>query len=127
MILKIVVIAIICVFTSACTKSYSSEFANFISVAGGVLIFLLCLEEIESIVAYISELYSLTNLNLEFLQTLLKIVGVGYIAEFTAEIAEDFGNKSVASKVILGGKIVICGMAIPVIKNLLDVLFSLLS
>lgn len=127
MILKIVLIAIVVVFLSSCLKTYSKEFSNFVSVAGGVLIFLLCVDELKEIISYLESLYSLTNLNYDFFELVLKIIGIGYITEFTAEIAEDFGNKNIASKVLLGGKIVICGMAIPIIKKLLTVLLSLLS
>lgn len=127
MILKIIFIAIICVFLSSCLKSYSEEFSHFIGVAGGVLIFLLCLDELKEIVSYLKELYSLTNLNFDYFNLILKIIGVGYVTEFTAEMCEDFGNKSISSKVLLGGKIVICSMAIPIIKDLLTVLLSLLS
>ena len=67
------------------------------------------------------------NLNFDFLTVILKIVGVGYITEFTADIAEDFGNKIIASKVLLGGKIIICGMTLPIIEKLFSVLLSLLS
>ena len=127
MILKIVVIALICVFLSSCLKTYSTEFSNFVSVAGGVLIFLLCIDELGQIILYLKDLYSFANLNFDYFEVVLKIVGVGYITEFTADIAEDFGNKNIASKVILGGKIVICAMSIPIIKSLLTVLLSLLS
>ncbi len=127
MIIKIVLIAIVCVFLASCLKSYSNEFANFVSVAGGVLIFLLCIDELKIIISYMRDLYEYTNLSFDFFEVVLKIIGIGYITEFTAEIAEDFGNKNISSKVLLGGKIVICGMAIPIIKKLLTVLLSLLS
>ena len=127
MVLKIVVAALICVFLSSSLKTYSSEFSCFVSVAGGVIIFLLCIDELEQVILYLKELYSFASLSLDYFDVVLKIVGVGYITEFTADIAEDFGNKNIASKVILGGKIVICTMSIPIIKSLLTVLLSLLS
>ncbi len=127
MILKIVLIAIVCVFLCSTLNSYSKEFSNFVGVAGGVLIFLLCIDELKVILEYLNELYGLTNLSFDFFKIVLKIIGIGYITEFTADIAEDFGNKNIASKVLLGGKLVICGMAIPIIKKLLTVLLSLLS
>lgn len=127
MILKIVTIAIICIFLSSSLKKYNSEFASIVTLAGGVLIFLICVDELENIFNYFFEMYELTGINIDFLTIVLKIIGVGYITEFTADIAEDFGDKSLASKVLLGGKIVICGMSLPIIKKLLSILFSFLS
>lgn len=127
MILKILIIAIICIFISSCLKQYSQEFSTLINVCGGVLIFLLCVDELKNIISYFSSLYSIANLNFEFMTVLLKIIGVGYVTEFVADIAEDFGNRTIASKVVLGGKVVVCGMALPIIKEMFSMLLSLLS
>ena len=127
MILKIVVIAIICIFLSSIIKSRNQEFASVVNICGGVIIFLLCVDLLKEIINYFLSLYEISDLNFDFISTLLKVIVVGYITEFTAEIAEDFGNKIIASKVLLGGKIVICGITIPIIKNLLSVLFLFLQ
>lgn len=127
MILKIVIIAIICVFVSSVLKSYNAEFSNIVSVCGGIIIFLLCVDELTQIITYFTEIYNMTNLNFDFLSIVLKIIGVGYITEFASDLAEDFGNKTISSKVLLGGKIVICGMTLPIIKKLLSILLAFLS
>ena len=127
MIIKIVVVAIISVFVSCSLKKYNPEFSVLVSVTGGVIIFLLCADEIAKIITYFSEIYNLINIDNEYFILIFKIIGVGYITEFTADIADDFGNKSISSRVILGGKIVICGMSIPVIKSMLALLLSFLS
>lgn len=127
MILKIIIIAIICIFITALLKQYNAEFSTMVSVCGGVLIFLLLTDEIENIIENFVSLYELTDLKFDFLSVILKIVGIGYVVEFVADIAEDFGNKMMASKVVLGGKVVICGMTLPIIKNMLSILLSLFS
>lgn len=127
MILKIVIVAIICVFVSSCVKPYNAEIANLVSVCGGVIIFLLCIDELKEIIGYITEIANISNINFDFLSIVLKILGVGYVTEFASDIAEDFGNKTLSSKVLLGGKIVICGMTLPIIKKLLSLLLSFLS
>lgn len=127
MILKIVIVAIICVFVSAILKNYNAEFSNIVSVCGGIIIFLLCIDELTEIISYFTEIYNLTNLNFDFLSVVLKIIGVGYITEFASDLAEDFGNRTISSKVLLGGKIVICGMTLPIIRKLLSILLAFLS
>ncbi len=127
MILKIVIVAIICIFISSCVKPYNAEISNLVSVCGGVIIFLLCVDELKEIINSLIEIANLSNLNFDFLTIILKILGVGYVTEFASDIAEDFGNKTLSSKVLLGGKIVICGMTLPIIKKLLSMLLSFLS
>lgn len=127
MILKIVIIAIICIFTSALLKQYNKEISSLVSVCGGVLIFLLIVQELNQLFEYLKDLYSFTNLNFSFFKSIFKILAVGYITEFTADMADDFGNSAIASKVIFGGKVAICGMTLPFLKELLELLLSLLS
>ncbi len=126
MLLKIIIISIICIFTSSIIKKYNSEISVLVNVCGGVIIFLLCAEQLKEIIDYFSNLYNITGVNFDFVTVLVKALGVGYITEFVADIAEDFGNKIISSKILLGGKIVLCGMTLPIIKKLLDLLFSLL-
>lgn len=127
MVLKLIIIAIICIFITSLLKKYNAEFATIVSVCGGVLIFLMITDEMKNIIENFMLLYDFTNIKFDFLSVILKIIGIGYVVEFTADIAEDFGNKMIASKVLLGGKVVICGMTLPIIKNMLLVLLSLFS
>ena len=127
MILKIVFTAIICIFVSSITKKYNQEISSLINVCGGVVLFLFCIDELSNVVIYFNELFNQVGFDSNYFELIFKVLGVGYIVEFTADIAEDFGNSAIASKVILGGKIIICGMTLPIIKNLLSSLLLFLS
>ncbi len=127
MIFKIIFIAIICIFSASLLKKYNTDISSIISVCGGILIFILCVQEFNNVFDYLKEIYNFSGLNFDFLKMIFKILAIGYITEFTADIAEDFGNNVISSKVVLGGKIVVCGMALPIIKELLELLLSLLS
>lgn len=127
MILKIIFIALICIFLSSLLKKYNSEFSIIINVCGGVVIFLLCIDEVYKILSSFKDVYNLTGLKFDFFKIIFKVIGIGYITEFTADIAEDFGNNIISSKVVFGGKVVICGMVLTVIKDMFTILFSFLS
>lgn len=127
MLYKIIFIAIICIFSSALLKKYNNEVSLIISVCGGVLIFVLAVQQLTLVLNSLRDLYNATDLNFDFLKIIFKVLAVGYITEFVADIADDFGNSIISSKVIFGGKLVICVMTLPVIKELLEMLLSLLS
>ena len=44
MIVKIAIIALITIFISSAIKNYNAEISHFISIAGGIIIFLLCVD-----------------------------------------------------------------------------------
>ncbi|EGL16712.1 stage III sporulation protein AD [Paenibacillus sp. HGF7] len=60
-----------------------------------------------------------------FLKTILKIIGIAYIAEFGAQIVRDAGQESIASKIELSGKILIMVMAIPIITVIIETVIKL--
>lgn len=124
--LKIIIISIISLFLASITKKSNPEISSLISVCGGVLIFSLSISGLKNIVDFFLSVYDFTNFGFDFVEGLLKVVGVGYIVEFAVDLANDFGNSIIASKVMFGGKVVICGMSIPIIKDLLSVLLSFL-
>lgn len=74
----------------------------------------------------IEQLAAKSNVNMIFLKTILKIIGIAYIAEFGAQIIRDAGLETIASKVELAGKILIMVMAIPIITVLIETVLTLL-
>ena len=67
-----------------------------------------------------------TNLDSDIFILLIKIIGVGYITEFSANICQDSGNSAMASKILLAGKLVIFVMAIPIITSLIELIVSIM-
>ena len=51
---------------------------------------------------------------------------MGYVAEFTSSVCVDSGNKSIADKVMLAGKITVMLLTLPVIKALIGVIGDML-
>ena len=122
--IKIVAISIITVFLSAIVKQKNNEFALIINVCGGVLIFMSVYELFEEVINFFINSGDEIYIDSSLIKLAIKIIGIGYITEFTADIVEDFGNKTIASKVVFGGKVVVCGMTLPIIKKLFALLFS---
>jgi stage III sporulation protein AD len=66
------------------------------------------------------------NVNLIYVETILKIIGIAYIAEFAAQITKDAGQGAIASKIELGGKILILAMAIPILTVMIETIIQLI-
>lgn len=57
----------------------------------------------------------------------LKIIGIGYLTEYSSSLANDAGCPSIAQKLQFGGKIVIFLMSISIVTSLIDVVSALAS
>ena len=125
-IFKIIGLALITTIGVIIVKQIKPEIAIFVGLAGSIIIFLYIINLLEQVFDLFNYILDATNINGEMFAILLKIVGVGYITEISANICADSGNSAVASKVQLAGKLVIFVLAIPIITNLVEMITALL-
>ncbi|NQS74839.1 MAG: stage III sporulation protein AD [Peptococcaceae bacterium] len=124
-VLQIVAIGLIATVLIVVVRSQRPELAVLLSVAAGVIIFLLVLGKISSIMDVIKELASSAGINMVYMGTILKIIGIAYIAEFGAQICRDAGEGTIASKIELAAKILIMVLAVPIVVAVLTMLIKL--
>ncbi len=125
-IFKIVAIGLITCVASLIIKPIRNDFAIIISIVGGIIIVVMLLGYLTGIFDTLKDIIGITNLNSSLYTILLKIIGIGYLIEFTAGICNDTGNGSLGDKILLGGKIIIMVMALPIITNILEIIMELL-
>jgi stage III sporulation protein AD len=125
-IMQIVGLGLISVILIIILKQQKPEFAIYISLVAGVLIFFMVTAKISSVLSVIGSLADRANIDAIYLNTLLRIIGIAYITEFGSQICKDAGEGAVASKVEFGGKILIMVMAIPILVAILEVIVRLI-
>jgi len=125
-IIKIIGIAFIAVIIIVILKEYRPEFAIYASIIAGVLILGLASNTLLGIIDMIKSISNKTNINSEFLVILIKITGIAILTEFAVSICKDAGESAIASKVDVGGKIIIISMSIPIINALIDTVVKVL-
>lgn len=84
------------------------------------------IDKLKNIIDLFNNLSSKIGANGEFIALLVKITGIAIITEFAVSICNDSGETAIASKVDLGGKILIIGTSIPIIVELLKTLLEIL-
>lgn len=89
-------------------------------------IFLFLVEKIHEIILMLEKIAVNANVNSVYLETILKIIGIAYIAEFASQITKDAGLGSIASKIELSGKILILAMAIPILTVIIETILQML-
>lgn len=122
--IKIIFISVITIFLTLVLKPKSPEISAIVSVCGGLLILIICFDYIsESFNFYIS-LSEKIGVDNSILKIAVKVISVGILTEFISDLANDFGNSVVSSKVVFGGRVVICVIMLPVVRELVLLLFS---
>ncbi len=126
-IIKILGVAFVTAIVSVLLRSTKPELSFAVTVTGVIVILLFLAERIQGTLTAFTAIASVAGVENGLLKLLLKIIGVGYITEFGAGILNDFGSNAVADKVILGGKIMMITLSLPIIENLLRLAQSLIQ
>ncbi|WP_199478431.1 stage III sporulation protein AD [Peribacillus saganii] len=125
-ILKIVGIALVATFLALIVKEQKPNFAFLLIVFTGCAIFLFLADKIYEVITMIEKIAINANVNMVYLETILKIIGIAYIAEFASQITKDAGQGAIASKIELAGKVLILAMAIPILTVIIETIIKLI-
>ena len=125
-IVKIIGVGITALIIIIILKQYKPEFAVYISIIAGIIILLMSMGKISAIITVLSNLSSKVGAGSQFLKILLKTTGIAILTEFAVSICKDSGETAVASKIDLGGKIIIVSISIPIITALLELIISIM-
>lgn len=125
-IFKIIAVGLITCLATIIIKPIRSDFSIIIAIAGGLIILFMIINYLTDVFDAFKNIINISGLNSNLYKLLLKIIGVGYLIEFTAGICTDTGNQSLGDKVLLGGKIIIMVMALPIVTSILEIIMELL-
>ena len=125
-IIKIAGIGLIALILIIIIKQYRPEFAVYISLCAGAIILTLVMSKMSGIIGILTEISNKVSNNNGFLTILMKITGIAFITEFAVSICKDSGESAIASKIDLGGKVVVISMSIPIISTLLETIIKVL-
>lgn len=125
-IFQVVGVGVVSTILIVVIRQRQPEMALLLSLLVGVLLFLFLVNKIAVIIDILQQLASQAEIKMEYLNVILKIIGVAYLAEFGAQICRDAGEGAIAAKVELAGKVIIMMMAFPVMMMLLETIMRLL-
>ncbi len=123
---KIIGVALITVVAFLLVKQTRPEIAMIITIAGSILIILLSISTLSNVIGQFNQIFKATGVNASILLPILKIIAIGYIVEFGANICVDAGANSIADKVLFAGKLIILLIALPIINSVIDMVVGLL-
>ena len=125
-IMQVVAMAVVGTILVLVIRQEKPELAFQISMVAGLIIFVLVIWKVVEVLNVLERLAVRADLNMVFLGTLLRIIGIAYIAEFGTQVCRDAGEGALASKVELAGKVMILVLAVPIITTILDTVSRLL-
>lgn len=119
-------LGLIATFLILVIKEQKPVFAFLLATFAGVVIFISLADKIAEVIRILEQLANRAGVKTMFLETVLKIIGIAYIAEFGAQVTRDAGQESIASKIEMAGKVLILVMAIPIVTMIIETIIKIL-
>lgn len=126
-IIKVLLIGVLGSITVITLRVAKPEFAVAAALATGLVVAVYALSYLSDAVGIFSELASLAGLSDGLFSGVLKIIGIGYLTEYSSAICAEAGSELIAKKVSMAGKIAIFLMSVEVIRALSEVLRELIE
>lgn len=106
-------------------KQQRPELAIQMSIIVGIVILGVIIGKIAAVVDLLKELANKANINLMYISTIFKIIGIAYVTEFGAQVCRDAGEGAIATKLEFAGKILIMVLAVPIIMMIIDTIMQM--
>ncbi|MGI5983174.1 MAG: SpoIIIAC/SpoIIIAD family protein [Sakamotonia sp.] len=121
-IIQAAVLGITAVALAVQLKPLRQEYSVYLILAAGLVIGFLSISRLELILDTVRAIGSQIRVKNIYLGTLLKMVGITYIAEFASGICKDAGFSALGTQVEMFGKLSILAVSAPVLQALLETL-----
>lgn len=125
--LKVGILGVAGVLLAIQLKNGKTEYGIYISVALSLVIFYGVLGQLRYLTEIIREIENYIEIDHSYITTLLKMLGITYIADFSSAICKDAGYQAIASQIEIFGKLTVMFLSMPVLYALLNTIREFLT
>lgn len=126
-IFRIIGVGMVGLFATVILKEVKPELSVVASVVTGIALLIFVIEPFSSAIGVFRSIADQANLDASLVGGVVKIIGVGYLTEFSASLCEDYGVSSVGKKMQFAGKILILTLSLPMITSIFRSIGALLG
>ncbi len=101
-------------------KETRPEYTAFITMGIGIMILGLAVGKLEYLFGTLRQLKDSLPVEQEYLTTLIKMIGITYIGQFSAGICKDAGHQATAAQIELFCRLSVLVQSVPILLALLE-------
>lgn len=123
---KIIIGVIIGVLLALKLKNLNSSMWVYLSLALSMFVLFYILNRLGFVLDFLDDVMGDIGLESGYFEILIKIIGISYLCEFTANICRESGFVAVAGQIEIGGKLTMMVMSMPILMAIVDTITSIL-
>ncbi len=124
---RIAMIGIAGVLLALQLKALKPEYSVYLCIGVSLILFGFAADRLKVILEGLEAVRNCLPLHVGYIQTLMKIIGVTYIAEFASDLCKDAGYQTIAGQIQIFGKLSVLTISIPILTALLDTIRTFLG
>ena len=125
-ILRIAALGTAGVLLGITVKGAKPEFALLVTVGAGLCILAGTVGKMQYLLGMLAQMKSYLPVDSSYLNTLLKMLGITYVGQFSAGICKDAGYSSIAGQIELFARLAVLAVSMPVLLALLETVHAFL-
>lgn len=125
--IKVSILGIAGIFLGVLLKEMKSQYSVYVSIVICICIIGYSITKLISLFEDVRKIQEFIPINSEYITTLLKILGISYIGQFSAGLCKDAGYRAIASQIELFCKLSIMVVSMPILMVLLETVGEFLS
>lgn len=107
-------------------RQYKPEYAAVFSLGVGVLIFFMLVSDLLPVFDELENLLAGVSLSADYIAILVKSLGVCYLTQLASDACKDAGENAIGGKVELAGKVAVLYLGLPMFRQLLEIVRTLI-
>ena len=119
---KIICAVIIGVLLAIKLKGLGNPLWVSLSIALSLFVLIYAVNRLSFVFDFLNGVMDEIGLESGYFEILIKIVGISYLCEFTANICRESGFLSVASQVEIGGKLTMMVLSMPILMAIVEMI-----
>ena len=117
--IKIACIGLMAVFLALKLISVQPDYALLVGIAACIVLIGFSVSRLETIFSGLETIRQYLSVNSAYIGIILKVVGIAYISEFSANLCKDAGYSGIGSQIEMFGKLSILVRSLPILSTLL--------
>lgn len=128
--MEVVAVCILCVSGIILTiylGEHNKLFGQVLLLVLSVFMMVMILEKVSKLLSVVTIIRELAGVQNTYIKTLLKMIGIIFVAEFTSDICEQEGYKAIGKQVLLFGRMAVLIVGYPLLLEFIEMMRKLLT
>jgi stage III sporulation protein AD len=126
-IIQIGIIGVVGALLAVQFRGGKSEYGIYMSAGVSIMLFVSIVDRLEIFVNTVTQINTYLGIDSGYISTILKMIGITYIAEFCSSICKDAGYQTIAVQIEIFSKLTILALGLPILLALLETIQGFLS